>query len=151
MMSFVLGITIAILISAIIHRSPLWTPISYGNLFTSKTINNKFLVYCFFFIHLFIRRFPVIVLTPLAEEVFFRGFIYGLLRKDIGRFWGLIVQSLIFSLIHFDIFFSDFLYPFLFRFFLGIVLGILFEITKSIYPAVICHGFVNFFAYIPIP
>ena len=40
------------------------------------------------------------VAAPLAEEFFFRGFMFGVLRERIGPLWGAVVTATIFGLVH---------------------------------------------------
>jgi membrane protease YdiL (CAAX protease family) len=41
-----------------------------------------------------------VTLGPLMEEVFFRGFLYPVLARRMGVFWGIILTALPFGLIH---------------------------------------------------
>jgi membrane protease YdiL (CAAX protease family) len=38
--------------------------------------------------------------APLAEELFFRGFVFGVLREKIGTVWGVLATGLVFGLVH---------------------------------------------------
>ena len=38
--------------------------------------------------------------APLAEEVFFRGFVFGVLREKIGVVWGALATGLVFGIVH---------------------------------------------------
>jgi membrane protease YdiL (CAAX protease family) len=38
--------------------------------------------------------------APLAEEFFFRGFVFGVLREKIGVVWGALVTGVVFGLVH---------------------------------------------------
>jgi uncharacterized protein len=38
--------------------------------------------------------------APLAEELFFRGFVFGVLREKIGTIWGVLATGLVFGLVH---------------------------------------------------
>ena len=38
--------------------------------------------------------------APLAEELFFRGFVFGVLREKIGVVWGALATGLVFGLVH---------------------------------------------------
>ncbi|MGA2022143.1 MAG: type II CAAX endopeptidase family protein [Candidatus Sulfotelmatobacter sp.] len=42
-----------------------------------------------------------ITLGPLMEELFFRGFMYPVLARRMGAFWGIILTALPFGLIHY--------------------------------------------------
>lgn len=94
--------------------------------------------------------FRGIVLAPIGEEVFFRGFLYGYLRSKLGIKVGLLAQSLIFSFLHADYAFGT---PFSFvlqRLMIGLILGILYERSYSVYPSIICHSTINFLFSIAI-
>jgi uncharacterized protein len=41
-----------------------------------------------------------VTLGPLMEEVFFRGFLYPVLARRMGAFWGILLTALPFGLIH---------------------------------------------------
>ena len=41
-----------------------------------------------------------LILTPVLEEIFFRGFIYRILRNRYNVFWGALGSTIIFSLFH---------------------------------------------------
>jgi membrane protease YdiL (CAAX protease family) len=38
--------------------------------------------------------------APLAEELFFRGFVFGVLREKIGAVWGVLATGVVFGLVH---------------------------------------------------
>jgi uncharacterized protein len=42
-----------------------------------------------------------ITLGPLMEELFFRGFLYPVLARRMGAFWGIVLTALPFGLIHY--------------------------------------------------
>ena len=44
-----------------------------------------------------------IILAPLIEEIFFRGFLFYRIKSKIGLKSGIIISSLIFALLHFDL------------------------------------------------
>jgi len=92
------------------------------------------------------------VLTPIAEEVVDRGFIYGYLRKRLPVLFALVVQSIVFALSHGDLIMSNNPIPqIIHKFILGLILGALYEVSASLYPAMVCHGTFNFLsARIPV-
>lgn len=73
------------------------------------------------------------VIAPIAEEIFFRGFMYGGLRARFGVAGAVIATSLFFAALHFSL---EFLIPILV---LGIFLALLYEVTVSLYPGMILH------------
>jgi membrane protease YdiL (CAAX protease family) len=87
------------------------------------------------------------VLTPIIEEILDRGFIYGYLRKRFGVLLGLIIHSIFFTFTHVDLIISDPIPQIIHKFILGLILGVLYEISKSLYPSMICHGILNFLSF----
>ena len=73
------------------------------------------------------------VLGPIAEEVFFRGFVMGGLKGRFGSRGALLISAGLFALFHID---PTIYVPI---FFFGIVLGWLYLHTKSIWPSVAVH------------
>ena len=43
-----------------------------------------------------------VVIAPLVEEIFFRGFVLQTLAKKISPFWGVVLTALIFASVHFE-------------------------------------------------
>jgi membrane protease YdiL (CAAX protease family) len=84
------------------------------------------------------------VLSPIGQEVYFRGFVYGYLRGILGKKLGSIAQALVFSFFHLDFIFAASIGLFFQRFFAGILLGLIYEVSDSIYPSIACHVIVNF-------
>ena len=76
----------------------------------------------------------IIIVAPITEEIFFRGFIYLYCKNKVGVYWGIIISGLVFGLAHFN------LWIFLPTFIGGIVLAWIYEKTNSLYPAMIAHG-----------
>jgi len=74
------------------------------------------------------------VLAPLSEELFFRGFIYPLIRFRWGIWPGIIITSLFFGSMHFDLFR---MIPLTFG---GIGLALLYEKTGSLITPIIAHA-----------
>ncbi len=74
------------------------------------------------------------VIAPIAEETFFRGFMYGGLRGRIGAVGAMLVSTLFFTALHFSI---DQFIPI---FFLGLFLAWLYEKTGSLYPGILLHA-----------
>ncbi len=70
---------------------------------------------------------------PLAEEIFFRGFVLSGLRRRFGNRGALLLSAGLFALFHID---PTIYVPI---FFFGIVLGWLYQHTGSIWPSVAVH------------
>ncbi|NJN67699.1 MAG: CPBP family intramembrane metalloprotease [Chloroflexaceae bacterium] len=85
----------------------------------------------------------IAVLAPIAEEFFFRGMIYPLLRR-----WGsgvaILGSATIFAVVHF----IPIIFPLLF--FVGIILGLLREKSGSITPGLVLHIMQNSIAVMAI-
>lgn len=81
----------------------------------------------------------VCVLVPIGEEVFFRGFVYGTLRR-----WGIpaatVLSALFFGAVHQQI------VHFLPIAVLGVILAVLYERTGSLIPAIVVHAVNNLVA-----
>ncbi len=82
------------------------------------------------------------VIAPVAEEIFFRGFLYGGLRRRIGVVGGMIISTLFFTVLHFT------LPLFIPIFVLGLFLAMLYEYTGSLYPGIFLHSANNTLALI---
>ncbi|MBN4064466.1 CPBP family intramembrane metalloprotease [Dehalococcoides mccartyi] len=77
------------------------------------------------------------ILGPIAEEIFFRGFVLRGLVKRFGIFRSLLLSSLIFGVFHID---PGAIFP---TFALGLALGWVYLKTGSIWPAMFAHGLHN--------
>lgn len=73
------------------------------------------------------------LIGPLFEEIFFRGFVYGALKKRWGTRGGLVATALLFAAVHFNAF------QFLPIFGLGLLLTFLYESTGSLIPSITLH------------
>jgi len=82
------------------------------------------------------------VVAPVAEEVFFRGFLYPGLKRSWGIGWALVASSAIFAVIHG---FSAVIPPI---FLIGVVLVVSYEVTRSLWPAIAIHAAMNALAFI---
>jgi membrane protease YdiL (CAAX protease family) len=77
------------------------------------------------------------VVTPLAEEIFFRGMLYPVMRKQWGIGWAIMLNALIFALLHF----IPVLIPGLLL--LGLILAWMRERSGSIVPGILLHAAQN--------
>ncbi len=90
----------------------------------------------------------VCVIAPIAEELFFRGFIFGALRhwrisiggRQIGTWLAAIVTGLFFGLVHAGSASAQYLIP---LGFLGFVLCLVRWRTRSLYPCMALHAINN--------
>jgi len=82
------------------------------------------------------------IVAPVAEEVFFRGFLYAGARNAWGVAWGAIASSVVFALVHVV---PGVLPPI---FVMALVFVLIYERTHSIWPCIILHGTINSLAFI---
>jgi membrane protease YdiL (CAAX protease family) len=82
------------------------------------------------------------VVAPIAEEVFFRGFLYAGMRDRWGMIWGLVVSSVIFSVVHVV---PGVLLPIAL---IGVVLALAYEMTDSLWLPIALHSALNSLAFI---
>ena len=78
------------------------------------------------------------VVSPVYEEIFYRGFIYRWLRVRLGMNWGIVISSLIFMIAHFPT-----LNAMPVNFINGVVFAWVYEKTGSAIPGMIVHGVFN--------
>ncbi len=78
-----------------------------------------------------------VVVAPLAEEVFFRGFVFAGLRERLGWWRAALISAAIFSLVHLS---PATILPI---FVLGCFLAFLYDYSKSLWPAILVHATVN--------
>lgn len=83
------------------------------------------------------------VVVPVGEEIFFRGFVYGTLRR-----WG-VVPAVLLSAVYFGAVHQQVVH-FLPITVLGIVLALLYERTGSLIPSMTVHGINNIVAILSI-
>jgi len=81
----------------------------------------------------------IVILAPLAEEMFFRGFLYRFLRGRFSFILSAVVSSAVFSLLHYNI--SSFLGIFV----LGLCFAYIYEKKQSLVYPVILHFLHNLF------
>lgn len=81
-------------------------------------------------------------ITPLLEELLYRGIIFGRLRKLVGLIPSVLISSFIFAFMHFN------LVQFIYAFLLGIVLALCMERCGHMYGAVAAHITANGIAVI---
>lgn len=77
------------------------------------------------------------VIGPIFEEIFFRGFCYPVLKGKVGKFWAVVVTSAVFAGIHNSGF------AFWPIFILGVALTCLYEARKTLVSPIVMHIFHN--------
>lgn len=78
--------------------------------------------------------FSVVVVTPVTEEVFFRGFFYATLRRSMGPLGAIVLSAFVFALLH------AYAFGLLPLFVIGFLLAYLYERTGSIVAPVVAHA-----------
>lgn len=91
----------------------------------------------------------LVVLPPLVEELVFRGFIYGGLRRALPFFWAALITSLLFAAGHLELGMGT---PILWiagidTFCLSLVMCFVREKTGSIWPTILMHFIKNGIAF----
>ncbi|MEO8205767.1 MAG: type II CAAX endopeptidase family protein [Chthoniobacterales bacterium] len=86
---------------------------------------------------LLILGLSVIVVAPVTEELIFRGFLYGVFSRYLGKWAGLMVTALLFAAIH------THLPAFLALFTLSLCLTLAYERSKSLWTPILMHSGVN--------
>jgi membrane protease YdiL (CAAX protease family) len=87
----------------------------------------------------------IVVAAPIAEETFFRGFLFGGMRSKLSFPWAALVSALIFGAFHYTGTGSLTVLPQLMA--LGLVLAWLYERSGSIYPTIAVHMLNNAIAF----
>lgn len=88
--------------------------------------------------------FAVIVVAPIAEELFFRGFIHQAFRKWRGVTQATLLSAFVFALAHFDPLLIAGIFP------LGVVLAYVFEKRQSLGATMTAHATYNLIGFILI-
>jgi len=88
-------------------------------------------------LNLAVLSFLALIAAPVAEETFFRGFVFAGVSKRLGLRWGAILSALLFALAHID---PGALVPI---FFLGLLLVWLYARTRSIWACIFTHFLYN--------
>jgi ABC-2 type transport system permease protein/sodium transport system permease protein len=95
------------------------------------------------------RDFPLaiagaLVIQALAEEVFFRGYLFSALRAKSGPATTILVSALLFGFFHFIVMPAPLaMYRFLSSTILGLILGWVAWRSGSVFPSMILHGVHN--------
>ena len=77
------------------------------------------------------------ILTPVLEEMVYRGVIFARLRRDMGMLLAVLLSALLFGIMHFNI------VQFIYAFVLGVMLALFMEKCGHFFAAVLGHVTVN--------
>ena len=86
----------------------------------------------------------VVLVAPVAEEIFYRGFLFAGLGKRYGFIIGVLGSAALFSAVHFDV---GSLIPFAL---VGIVFALIYWRSRSLNSTIIAHGLFNAIFYVAI-
>ena len=86
----------------------------------------------------------VVVVAPVVEETFFRGFLFQSLRNSWGVWLAVPASAVIFSAIHLE---PD---KFVQLVILGTALAFVFHKTRSLWPCILLHALNNSLAFIAL-
>ncbi len=92
-------------------------------------------------VSLIISGIIIVILAPVVEELFFRGFLLRTISMKLGTFFGSIVSAIFFALLHLQL---PYFIPI---FILGLIINSLVIRKKSIYPAIAFHILNNGIAF----
>ncbi|MBO5488438.1 MAG: CPBP family intramembrane metalloprotease [Eubacterium sp.] len=84
----------------------------------------------------------VCIVGPIAEEVMFRGMIYGCIRRSFGMWPAAIISAVLFGVYHMN------LVQGIYAAVLGVVLALVYEKTQTIYGSIIFHVVFNTSSYV---
>jgi uncharacterized protein len=78
-----------------------------------------------------------VVIAPISEELVFRGYIFGVLRRYAGRWWAMVISASVFAAIHAHI-------PSLAGLFvLAVALTLVYEGAGSLWASILMHALFN--------
>ena len=78
-----------------------------------------------------------VVIAPISEELIFRGYVFGVLRRYAGRWWALVISACVFAAIHAHI-------PSLAGLFvLAVALTLVYEGPGSLWATILMHALFN--------
>jgi len=94
-------------------------------------------------IRLYFLLVPMFTLGPVAEELFFRGFLYNALRQRLSFWAAIILQALVFTLVHYRCPWTHFV-ELMTVFIAGVVLAGVYAWRKTLWSPIALHALKNF-------
>jgi membrane protease YdiL (CAAX protease family) len=82
----------------------------------------------------------LIIIQPIAEEIFFRGFLLDKINSLLGKNSAIILSSILFGLAHLS---YGNIYPAFLTFIIGLLLAILVLRTNNLYSSIVAHIIFN--------
>ena len=92
-------------------------------------------------INIWVLGIAVVIAAPIAEEIFFRSFVYAGLVEKFGWKKAVFISALLFGAAHMQ------LVAFIPTFLMGLVLAYTYQRSKSVIPSIILHFTVNGFGF----
>jgi len=92
-------------------------------------------------LNLWVLGIVIVIIAPVAEEIFFRSFVYGGLEAKFGWKKAAFISAFIFGAAHMQ------LVSFIPTFLMGLVFAYLYRRSKSVIPGMILHFTVNGFGF----
>lgn len=83
------------------------------------------------------RLFALGIITPVAEEIIFRGLVFNRVKKQYGSLYGIVVSSVMFGVFHFN------LVQGLYAFIIGMAFAYCYELTGDLKIPVYMHMSIN--------
>jgi len=80
--------------------------------------------------------FLLVAIQPVAEEIFFRGFLYDKIEGFAGSIAAIFISAFLFGIAHMS---YGKIFPVIMPIFMGIILGYVVYKTKNLYSAIIAH------------
>ena len=79
----------------------------------------------------------ILLLSPIVEEIYFRGLLLENMISFCGIFWAIFISSFYFAFIHLNILSSPTLFA------LGLLLGLIYIVTRSVFFPILLHILFN--------
>ncbi|RJQ31351.1 MAG: CPBP family intramembrane metalloprotease [Actinobacteria bacterium] len=86
-----------------------------------------------------------VVIAPIVEEMFFRGFLYQAIKSDYGISKAMWVSAIVFALFHFSMLVVLPLFILI-----GVMLAFVYERYKSLWASIMLHAMNNFVSFLAI-
>ena len=80
---------------------------------------------------------PIVVLAPIAEEIFFRGIVFNALLREAGPRWAFLGSATLFAIVHASV------VAFVPILLLGLALAWVYRRTQSLLAAIVVHATFN--------
>jgi len=81
--------------------------------------------------------FLLSIVGPLLEEIYYRGYLYNIVKKRFGVLGGVILSAFLYMFMH------NFSVDILYLFLPGVIYAVVYEKTKTIWASTIVHGLNN--------